>query len=43
MKHSPFKWEMAGIGVIFLVGAFFNFILGLCGDIPAVGILGPGN
>lgn len=43
MKRSLLKWELSGVGVIFLVGAFFHFLFGFTGNWPPAGTIAPVN
>ena len=43
MKRSLLKWEATGIGVIFLLGAFFHFIFELTGSLAPIGAFAPVN
>jgi hypothetical protein len=43
MKRSLLRWELSGIGVIFLVGAFFHFLFSFTGNWPPAGAIAPVN
>lgn len=43
MKRSVLKWELAGTGVIFLLGAALHFVFDLAGGWPPVGVFAAVN
>jgi hypothetical protein len=43
MNRSLLKWELTGLGVIFLVGSGFHFLFDVFGSNPAAGIFLPVN
>jgi hypothetical protein len=43
MKRSVLKWELVGIGVIFIVGALFHFLFEWSGNLEPVGVIAAVN
>jgi hypothetical protein len=43
MNRSILKWELAGLGVIFLLGSGFHFLFSALGSNPTAGIFFPVN
>jgi hypothetical protein len=43
MNRSLLKWELTGLGVIFLMGSGFHFLFDVFGSNPAAGVFFPVN
>ncbi len=43
MKRSVLKWELIGIGVIFIAGAMFHFLFEWAGGLSPVGVIAAVN
>lgn len=43
MKRSVLRWELVGIGVIFLVGSLFHFLFEWSGGLSPVGVIAAVN